>query len=129
MRCEPVSLSKICKTPNIEILYYSTPTEVIGDGVVKGLKITQENEDKTIEKTIDIDGVFIEVGATPAIDVEKDLGLEMKENYITTGKDTKTNVDGVFAAGDVTNGPMKQMVTAAGEGSIAAKMAHEFLMK
>lgn len=129
MRCEPVSLSKICNTSNIEILYFSQPTEIIGENVVRQLKIIQENEDKTEEKILDVDGVFVEVGATPAIDVVKDLNLEMKENYIITGKDTKTNLEGVFAAGDVTNGPMKQMVTAAGEGSIAAKMAHEFLME
>ena len=45
-----------------------------------------------------------------------------------TGKDCKTNVDGVFAAGDVTNSVMRQMITAAGEGAVAANGVHEFLM-
>ena len=125
MRCEPVSLSKICGTKNIEIIYQSVPVEIIGDGKVEGMKIEIEDIDKRV---LDVDGVFIEIGATPAVDVVKGLGLEMEKDYIKTGKDGRTNVEGVFAAGDVTNGPMKQMVTAAGEGSIAAKMAHEFLL-
>jgi len=128
MRCEPVSLAKICKTPHVEIIYHSNPTEIIGDKVVKGLKIkTEEPEKDAVERTLDLDGVFIEVGATPANEVVAELGLKLDKNYIVTGKDTKTNVEGVFAAGDVTNGPMKQAVTAAGEGAIAAKTAHEFL--
>ncbi|MBU3924214.1 MAG: FAD-dependent oxidoreductase [Nanoarchaeota archaeon] len=125
MRCEPISLSNICSTSNIDIMYYSEPTEIVGENKVTGLKIKSEDSG---DVEIDVDGVFIEVGATPAVDVLKDLGLVFEKNYIVTGKDGKTNVDGVFAAGDVTNGPMKQMVTAAGEGAIVAKMAHEFLL-
>ena len=130
MRCEPVSLHSICSKENVEIHYYSNPIEIIGDGVVKGLKIVTDDPDNgESEATLDVDGVFIEVGATPANKVVAGLGLELEKNYIVTGKDTKTNVDGVFAAGDVTNNVMKQVVTAAGEGAIAAKMAHEYLMK
>lgn len=148
MRCEPVSLSKICKTKNIEIKYFATPTEVVGDKVVEGLKIKTEEGKKSVgaargipsklgtskevpsssSKILDVDGVFIEVGATPANEVVKELKLKLEKNYIVTGKDTKTNVDGVFAAGDVTNNALKQMINAAGEGAIAAKSAHEFIL-
>lgn len=129
MRCEPVSLSKICKNEKIEIIYYAKPLEIIGEGVVKQLKFLQEEPDKEKEeRIIDISGIFIEVGATAASEVVKDLGINLDNGYITTGKDTKTNIEGVFAAGDITNTAMRQMITAAAEGSIAAKMAHEFLM-
>jgi thioredoxin reductase (NADPH) len=128
MRCEPVSLSKICETENIEIIYYSNPVEVVGDGAVKGLKIVTEGDNGKSESVLDVDGVFIEVGAAPAAEVVENLGLEMDGDYIVTNKEAKTNVDGVFAAGDVTNNFLKQMVTAAGEGAVAAKAAHEFLM-
>jgi len=129
MRCEPISLSKLCKTPNVEIRYYSMPAEVLGDKVVKGLKIDIDDPDKgESEEVLNVDGVFVEVGATPANEVVAGLKLKLEKNYIVTGKDAKTNVEGVFAAGDVTNNVMKQVVTAAGEGAIAAKMAHEFLM-
>jgi len=129
MRCEPVSLSKICDTDNIEIHYNSNPVEVLGKGVVKGLKIkTEDPDEEVVEETLNVDGVFIEVGATPAVDVVKPLGLKFDKDYILTGKDTKTNVEGVFAAGDVTNNSLKQVVTAAGEGAIAAKGVHEFIL-
>jgi thioredoxin reductase (NADPH) len=130
MRCEPVSLSKICKTPNIEIIYYAQPTEIFGDKKVKGVKIVvEEKEGKSVEKTIPADGVFIEIGATPVGEVVKPLGLVLEKDYIVTDKAAKTSVEGVFAAGDVTNNTMKQMVTAAAEGAIAAKGVHEFLLK
>ena len=133
MRCEPVSLSKICSTPNIEIIYFSVPTEIVGSGKVEKLKIESEERG---EIEIDVDGVFIEAGATPVVEVVKELGLEMSSkddpagpdgDYIVCGKDGKTNVDGVFAAGDVTNNFLKQMVTAAGEGAVAGKGAHEYI--
>ncbi len=125
MRCEPVSLNKICSTKNIEIIYFSNPVEVIGEGVVKGLKI--DTEDKG-ESVLEVDGVFIEAGSVPATEVLEPLKLEMDKGYVVTGKDTKTSVEGVFAAGDVTDSAMRQMITAAGEGAVAAKGVHEFLM-
>lgn len=125
MRCEPVSLMKIKKNEKIEVIYQANPVEILGDGVVKQLKISGENG----ESTLNVDGVFIEAGATATTEVVKSLGLEMDGGYIVTGKDCKTNVDGIFAAGDVTNSVMRQMIVAAGEGAIAAKGAHEFLLK
>ncbi|HDL02484.1 MAG TPA: thioredoxin-disulfide reductase [Candidatus Pacearchaeota archaeon] len=129
MRCEPVSLAAICDNPKIEILYYSNPTEVIGDGVVKGLRVVTDVDGKDVESVLDVSGVFIEAGATAATEVLKELKLKMDKSYIVTGKDTKTSVDGIFAAGDVTNIAMRQMITAAGEGAVAAKGAHEFIQK
>ncbi len=125
MRCEPVSLEKIKGKNNIEIVYHSTPVEIIGDGVVKGLKISTENKGESI---LNIDGIFIEAGAVAATEVLAELGLTMDKGYVVVKKDMKTNVEGVFAAGDVTDSAMRQMITAAGEGAIAAKGVHEFLM-
>lgn len=130
MRCEPISLKSIKKKENIEVMYFSQPVEVLGENVVNGLKIFREEPEKEAEEVVlDVSGVFIEAGAIPAVEVLKGLGLEMDNGYIVTGKDSKTNVDGVFAAGDVTNCEMKQMITAAGEGAVAAKGVHEFLMR
>jgi len=111
MRCEPVSLSAICGKKNIEILYFSKPLEILGKGVVKGLKINTEGKGESI---LNVDGVFIEAGAVAATEVLKDLGLTMENGYVVTGKNCATNVLGVFAAGDVTNSEMRQMITAAG---------------
>jgi thioredoxin reductase (NADPH) len=124
MRCEPVSLVAIKEKENINIIYDAMPVEVLGEGIVSGLKIS----DGKGERVLEISGIFIEAGAVAATEVLKDLGVEMDKGYIVTGKDCKTNVEGVFAAGDVTNSAMRQMITAAGEGAVAAKGVHEFLM-
>lgn len=135
MRCEPVSLEKLKGLSNVEIKYHSNPVEIYGSNVVEGMKIKRSvyGDDKDSvsevrEEDLKLDGVFVEVGSTPASEVLGKLGLEMDEKgYVKVGKDCATSVEGVWAAGDVTDGVMKQMVTAAGEGSIAAKGVHEFL--
>lgn len=127
MRCEPISLKKIDKSPNIKIYYNSTPLEIIGDKKVKALKIKQEVNGKDEEKLLEVDGVFIQVGATPMTDVVSDLGLEFCEGYIKTDKEMITSVKGIFAAGDNTNNTFKQVVVAAGEGAVAARSARDYL--
>jgi len=124
MRCEPVSLKKIENHKKIEIYYQSVPLKILGDKVVSGLEI--EQEEKNIK--LDVDGVFIVIGAVPVVEIVKGLGLKMdKGGYIITDKDAKTNIKGIFAGGDVSNNSMKQVVVAAGEGAVAAKSAYEFL--
>ncbi|MDP2947439.1 MAG: FAD-dependent oxidoreductase [Nanoarchaeota archaeon] len=129
MRCEPIYLSKIYETKNIEIFHFSKPLEILGKKKVEEIKFLQETPgEKSAVKTLSLDGVFIEIGTVPANEVVKNLGLEMVEDYIKTDKEMQTNIDGVFAAGDVTNNKFKQVVTAAAEGAIAAKSAHEWLI-
>ena len=129
MRCEPVSLSNICGKENIEIHYHSNPVEIIGENTVEKLKIITDWPDKEkVEHVIPVDGVFIEIGATPTSKVVESLGLDMEDGYIVTDKETNTNIEGVFAAGDVSNNFFKQIVTASAEGAIAAKKVHEYLL-
>jgi len=129
MRCEPISLKRIKDKENIEVFYHSNPTEILGEGKVQKIKIlTEEPEKDKVEREIDVEGVFIEIGATPATEVIEGLGLELDGKYIVVDRDAKTNVEGVFAAGDVTDNSLKQIVTSAAEGAIAAKSAHEYLM-
>jgi thioredoxin reductase (NADPH) len=123
MRCEPVSLEAIKGNEKIDVIYNAVPVEVLGEGVVKGLKI-KEGES---ERVLDVSGVFVEAGAVPATEILKDLGVEMDKGYVVVGKDMKTNVDGVFAAGDVTNSVLRQMITAAGEGAVSAKGVNDYL--
>jgi thioredoxin reductase (NADPH) len=127
MRCEPVSLKKIEKTPNIKIYYNSNPVEIIGDKKVRGLKISQEVNGKIGESLIETDGVFIEVGATPMTDVVKNINLDLCDGYIKTDKNMKTSVEGVFGAGDNTNNNFKQIVVSSGEGAVAAKSAYDYI--
>ncbi|MCK4552615.1 FAD-dependent oxidoreductase [Candidatus Pacearchaeota archaeon] len=70
-------------------------------------------------KKIKLDGLFIEIGGISNIKLAKLLGIKLERNYIKVDKEQKTNVEGVFAAGDVTNNCLKQIVTACGEGAVA----------
>ncbi len=135
MRCEPISLKKLNEKENVEIHYRSNPIAITGDNTVKAIEIEKEIEDEktsqeSIEKIkLDVDGVFIEIGATPVAEIMQNLKLKMdKDSYIVTDKEAKTNISGVFAAGDNTNNSFKQVVTASAEGAIAAKSAHDFLI-
>jgi len=128
MRCEPISFEKIKKKKNIEIMYHVNPVNISGDDVVKEIEILQENPGKKAKRLkLKVDGIFIEIGATPVLDVIKNLDLSMDYDYIRTNCSGRTNVAGVFAAGDVSNNNLKQVVTAAGEGALAAKGVFDFL--
>ncbi len=129
MRCEPVSLDKLREKENVEIIYFARPLEIFGEKRVNKMKILVEDPDKEQkELELEMDGVFIEVGATPLTNVIKSLDLRLNcDGYIETDKEMRTNIGGAFAAGDNTNNSLKQIVTATGEGAIAAKSVHEYL--
>ncbi len=128
LRCEPIIFENIKKHKNTEIIYHANPTEISGNQKVEKLKITQQEQNKPEKQiTLAVDGIFIEIGATPVVDIIEPLGLNVNCGYIKTDADAKTSVKGVFAAGDISNNNLKQIVTAAGEGAIAAKSAFDFL--
>lgn len=128
MRCEPISLEKLKKRENVEFVYNSIPLEILGDSKTNKIKLSMINSDE--EKEIDIDGVFIEIGSTPLTKLVEGLGIKINnEGYIEIDKEMRTSIDGVFAAGDITNNVFKQVVTASGDGAIAAKSAYEYLDK
>lgn len=130
MRCEPISTKKLKEKKNVEFYFNSTPLEIVGEKKVTGLKINQIENEKSKGKdlVIALDGVFIEIGATPMLEVTSGLKMKTDGNgAIVIDNACKTNVLGVFAAGDNANTLLKQIVVAAGEGAIAAKSAYDFL--
>lgn len=124
LRCEPIYLSNIEKNDKIEIVYGSTPEEIIGGNLVEKLKIKKGDS----FSELGVNGVFIEVGSTPSTELVASLGLGLENGYIKTDKAAKTSVKGVFAAGDITDISMRQMITASGEGAIAAHSAQNYIM-
>lgn len=126
MRASKAMQHRVDKTANIEVKYNTEIDEVLGEKVVEGVRafnnITGEKE------VIDVTGVFIAIGHKPNTDMFKDI-LEMDETgyLITKGKSTKTNLPGVFAAGDVQDKEYRQAVTAAGTGCMAALDAERYL--
>lgn len=126
MRCENVYLERIHKRENIEIIYDSTPIEILGDSELEGIKIKRGNE----EETINCDGVFVEIGGSPSREISDSLNIDTsKDGYIKVDSEKKTNIEGVFAAGDVTDIILRQVITASGDGALAAYSAHEYLQK
>lgn len=126
MRASKAMQHRVNSLPNIEVKYNTEVDEVLGEQVVEGLRMvnnqTKEKED------IDITGLFIAIGHKPNTDIFKGQ-LEMDETgyLITEGKSTKTSKPGVFASGDVQDKEYRQAVTAAGTGCMAALDAERYL--
>ncbi|MFH1671448.1 MAG: FAD-dependent oxidoreductase [Candidatus Portnoybacteria bacterium] len=78
-------------------------------------------------KELKIDCLFIEAGGVPNVFLCGELGIEMDNNFIKVDKSQATNVPGIYAAGDMTNNPLKQIITAAAEGAVAATSAYNYL--
>lgn len=112
-KLEPYLLELLKKEKNIESIFNEEIAEIIGSEKVEGIKLKSG-------KKIKIQGIFVEAGSIPGTKLIQDLGVNLNNGYITTDKNQKTNIKGFFAAGDVTNNPLKQIVTAAAEGAIAA---------
>ena len=110
---------------NVEILWNSVPSEFIFDNIIKGIKL-KDTVSKN-EYSIECDGIFIAIGRTPNTALVKGQ-LELDESgYIISDETTKTNIPGVFAAGDIRTKPLRQIVTAASDGAVASKFAEEYI--
>lgn len=126
MRASKAMQHRVNHTKNLEVLYNTELDDVLGDSVVEGVRVVNN---VTGEKTeIEVTGVFIAIGHKPNTDLFKGV-LDMDETgyLITKGKSTKTNIPGVFAAGDVQDKEYRQAVTAAGTGCMAALDAERYL--
>ena len=126
MRASKAMQHRVTNTKNIDLRYFSEIDEVLGDQVVEGLRILNNQSGKKEE--IKITGLFIAIGHIPNTEIFKGQ-LEMDEGgyLITEGKNTKTNKPGVFASGDVQDKEYRQAVTAAGTGCMAALDAERYI--
>jgi len=130
MRCEPTYLKKIEEIKNVEIFYGTKSMEIIGDTKVTGLRLAKSEvgNQKSEERVLDVDGVFVEIGSTPVTRIVEGVGVELEDGYLKVDREGRTSVEGLFAAGDLTNNFFKQVVTAAGSGAVAVKGVYEFLL-
>lgn len=125
LRATKVYNQPLLNAPNIEFIWNGEVAEILGDGKVNGVKV-KFNTDGSF-KEIPIDGIFISIGRSPETDIFKgQLGLD-GNGYIIADETTKTNLEGVFAAGDVRTKALRQIVTAAADGAVAAHFAEEYL--
>ena len=126
MRASKAMQHRVTNTPNIDLRYNHEIDEVLGDQVVNGLRIF--NNQTGEKEEIKITGLFIAIGHKPNTEIFKDqLEMDYDGYLITKGKSTKTNIPGVFASGDVQDKEYRQAVTAAGTGCMAALDAERYL--
>ncbi|HCZ34524.1 MAG TPA: thioredoxin-disulfide reductase [Cytophagales bacterium] len=126
MRASKIMQERVKKTANIVIHWNSETDEILGDTVVTGVRL---KNNVTGEKTeIPIEGFFVAIGHKPNSDIFKDyIKLDEQGYIVTTPGSTKTNIEGVFACGDVQDKHFRQAITAAGTGCMAALEAERFL--
>ncbi len=122
-RGDRVMLEKVESSEKVEILYLTETLEIIGDKTVNSIRFRKNGE----EKTIKVQGVFIEVGYVPNSEPVKDIANLNERGEVIVDGQNRTNIPGLFAAGDVTNVPEKQIIIAAGEGAKASLSAFKYL--
>jgi len=129
LRASKVMQQRVFDAPNIEVLWKHQTKGLTGDGVVQGADLyVNKGEANQQEVHIAIDGFFLAIGHTPNSAIFKDYLKTDEVGYIQTiGNTSKTNVEGVFACGDVMDNHYRQAVTAAGSGCKAAIDAERFL--
>ncbi|QXE18010.1 thioredoxin-disulfide reductase [Clostridium sp. 001] len=122
---------KAFKNPKIEIKWNSVITEIRGDGIVQSAVFKDTKTGELSEYFADEEdgtfGVFVFVGYLPTNQLVKELVDTSEAGYIITNDKMETNIEGVFAAGDIREKPLRQVVTAAADGAIAAVQAEKYI--
>lgn len=120
MKLKNTSTEELKEFKNIEYVLGAQITELVGEENIKGIVVNGERK-------IGVDGIFVSIGRTPDTEYLKgEINLDEK-GYIVADAEMRTNIDGVFAAGDIVSGMLKQIVTAASSGAIAATSAIKYI--
>lgn len=125
LRAERAYHNPLMKAENVEFVLNSTVSEILSENTVTGIRV--RNVLTAEETEVSVNGVFISIGRTPNTALFKGQ-IDMDEHgYILADETTKTNIKGIFAVGDVRTKPVRQIVTAVGDGATAAHYAEEYL--
>ena len=129
LRADEVLQKKLRSLSNVEIVTNGQTTEITGaNGKVDGLVVKDRASGE--ERRVELEGVFIQIGLVPNTEWLTDSGLDLtKFGEIAVDEEGRTNIPGVFAAGDVTTVPYKQIVVAMGDGSKAGLSAFDYLIR
>jgi thioredoxin reductase (NADPH) len=125
LRASKIMQARAFANPKVRFVWDSVVTDIVGDNKVEGVKLTNLKTGE--ESTVQVAGLFVAIGHAPNTDLFKGQ-LDMDDaGYLITTTGTRTNVDGVFACGDVQDHTYRQAVTAAGSGCMAAIDAERWL--
>ena len=126
LRATPIYHKQLQEAPNIRILWNSAVEELLGEEVLSGVKIRNLQSGRM--QQLDVQGLFVSIGRKPATELVKEQLTLDEAGYIMAGEDTKTNISGVYAVGDVRSKELRQIVTAVSDGAVAAHMAEQYLL-
>ena len=126
-RADEVSQKKLKSNPKVEIKLQTEIKKLFGDKKLSSVEILDKNSGATSE--LEVDGIFVNIGVVPNTELFKDQVELAPSGRILAGEDCRTNIEGVFAAGDVREKEIRQLTTAASDGTTAALLAEKYLSK
>ncbi|MCX7774074.1 MAG: thioredoxin-disulfide reductase [Clostridia bacterium] len=115
----------VFSNPKIEIVWDTAVEDILGDMGVEGLKL--KNLKTGVQSEIAVNGVFVAIGIEPRTSLVKDMVKLNANGYIVTDERMQTSIPGVYAAGDIREKPLRQVITAASDGAVAAYMAEKHI--
>ena len=124
---DQILIDKVTEASNVSIFLEHEVLEIEGGDFVEGIRI--RNMKSGEEKRLEVAGIFVEIGLLPNSEFARGLATLNKPGEIEVNITCETGIPGLYAAGDVTNAPEKQIVVAAGEGAKAALQAHRYLQR
>lgn len=126
LKADTVLQKRLHSLPNVTVITNAQTKEITGDEKVRGITFINRETDE--ERHIDIAGVFIQIGLVPNTDWLKDSVERNKYGEIVVDNHNATNIEGVYAAGDCTTSPYKQIVISMGSGATAGLSAYDYLL-
>ncbi|MBN7575059.1 MULTISPECIES: thioredoxin-disulfide reductase [Clostridium] len=126
LRANKSAQKKLFEANNVEIIWNSGVTKLNGEEKLSGIEI-KNNKDGKIDN-LEVNGVFVAIGSDPSSELVKDLVALDKNGYIIADESCKTNVDGIFAIGDIRTKEVRQVLTAAADGAVSIYGAEKYLI-
>ena len=125
LRATQIYHKPLMDAPNIRFVWNSEVAALLGEEILEGVKV--RNLQSGEARVLEVQGLFVSIGRKPATDLVKEQLTLDEAGYIMAGEDTKTNIPGVYAVGDVRTKELRQIVTAVADGAMAAHVAESFL--
>lgn len=126
LKANKVAQEKLFKTSNVEILWDSVVTKLHGENKLESIEVKNKKNNNIFQ--LKMDGLFVAIGSTPSTELVKNLVELDKNGYIIADESCKTNVDGIFAIGDIRTKSVRQVLTAAADGAVSIYEAEKYLI-